>query len=428
MTKKAQPKRVLAFGFDKLGFVPPRDEVKENGYDLSFVHYAASASLGAADGVILPSGIFEQWEQRPTSGFENSSGLVGDVHAIAARTKELLHHSEEGGWICILLSQVRFGPRNEWADTDLAKSIISSFFDRVEAHDPIPNLQCKSDDFRTYLKEFGIAQTTLSQPKGNRTCRILATAGQKIVAAELGGKYFFLPLPSLEKDLKTLLKLTTLAVNALLAYKQKNDLYLPPWAETIQFKAELIAIQQLRELEQQVEQSRKDILAHNRYKGIVTTSGNALQEITTHILRTFFRLNLRDQEQYVEDAIIYNDSGTDAILVVEIKGVKGGLKREHVTQVEAHRDRLGILDSVPGLLIINDFMEIDGLEERKQKRFDQQHLNHAQKLNIKILRTSTLLEIMLGEEQNPERKELLLDLCVNANPLVLYTLASHTTQ
>ena len=80
----------------------------------------------------------------------------------------------------------------------------------------------------------------------------------------------------------------------------------------------------------------------------------------------------------------------------EIKGINGGLKREHINQVDSHRERLGLPTEIPGLLILNDFSDINGLQERKAKRFDQVHLGHADKLNIRILRTTTLLEIVVA--------------------------------
>ncbi len=102
----------------------------------------------------------------------------------------------------------------------------------------------------------------------------------------------------------------------------------------------------------------------------------------------------------------------------EIKGINGGLKREHINQVDSHRERLGLPTEIPGLLILNDFSDIDGLQERKAKRFDQVHLGHADKLNIRILRTTTLLEIVVALETERDRGSKLLQLCASGTPLV----------
>lgn len=134
------------------------------------------------------------------------------------------------------------------------------------------------------------------------------------------------------------------------------------------------------------------------------------------ILRDYFQLDLHSQEEFIEDAIIY--AGDKPSSVVEIKGVNGGLKRDHVNQVDSHRERLGIPPEVPGLLVINDFTDIDSLADRKAKSFEPMHVGHAEKLNIKILRTTTFLEIIRKFESERDRGQKLIQLCSHAKPMV----------
>jgi len=65
-------------------------------------------------------------------------------------------------------------------------------------------------------------------------------------------------------------------------------------------------------------------------------------------------------------------------------------------------------------------MEIEGLEQRSAKQFDAQHLKHAVDLNIRILRTTTLFELMLDIEhlQIQERAGRFLSTCSEAQPLL----------
>jgi hypothetical protein len=86
--------------------------------------------------------------------------------------------------------------------------------------------------------------------------------------------------------------------------------------------------------------------------------------------------------------------------------------------VDSHRERLGISPEVLGLLIINDFTDIDGLAERKAKAYDKLHVDHAEKLNIKILRTTTLIEIIRSFETEKERGEKFIQLCTIAKAIV----------
>lgn len=125
------------------------------------------------------------------------------------------------------------------------------------------------------------------------------------------------------------------------------------------------------------------------------------------------------RDNNIEDTLI-SSSSKEPIFVVEIKGVRGGLRREHVNQVDSHRERLGIPAEVPGLLILNDFMEIDGLEKREVKEFHSLQITHARNLNVRILRTTTLFRMMLECEQlDPDRRATaFLHACSDANPLV----------
>jgi len=161
----------------------------------------------------------------------------------------------------------------------------------------------------------------------------------------------------------------------------------------------------------------RQVVWHN-YKGILSASGEALRALVVQVLRDFFGLTLKSDEQYVEDGIIYDDLGMP-VFILEVKGVNGGLKREHVNQVDSHRELLGLCAEIPGLLILNDCMDMDGLEQRKKKEFDPMQLDHAKKLNVKILRTTTLIELMIEAESNPDRKNRFRRLCSEARPMVV---------
>jgi hypothetical protein len=214
-----------------------------------------------------------------------------------------------------------------------------------------------------------------------------------------------------------LIVLVTKCAEAILEYKQRNDLHLPGWVEAIEFQTESVLRNDVKKLEEEIIQRREELSKWRRYKGILSASGNALNGLVVEILREYFKLDLHSQEEFIEDAIIY--AGDKPLFVVEIKGVNGGLKRDHVNQVDSHRERLGFAPEVPGLLVINDFSDIDGLAERKAKTFDALHVNHAEKLNIKILRTTTFLEIVRRLESETDRGQKLIQLCLHAKPMVV---------
>lgn len=411
---KAKP-IIFAYGFDAAGFAIPTDPLETTKYQIRFVGYESTESLEDADGIITPSGIFEKFETHHSYGGGYTT-VDCDKDHLAKRTKEAVQLCRQGGWIVFLLRRVNM-ERENWRNTDLSKQFLSSFFYQTECHDPNPHVQCKSDEFSDYLHDFGISRTTFWNARDDHKPRALAVINNGgFVGAELVGKIFFLPLPSIKKAKPELIKLVTKCTEAVLEYKRRNDLHLPTWVENFEFQTEKKLHTEVVDLEKQIIQKQEELSKWRKYKGILSASGKSLNGLVVEILRDYFKLDLHSKEEFVEDAVIRD--GNKPLFVVEIKGVNGGLKRDHVNQVDSHRERLGISPEVLGLLIINDFTDIDGLAERKAKAYDKLHVDHAEKLNIKILRTTTLIEIIRSFETEKERGEKFIQLCTIAKPIV----------
>ncbi len=65
MAKRQQgdhPEKVVAYGFEKLGFTIPNEDVIGENFQIQWRSYTAPSSLEGADGVIIPQGIFEHFE------------------------------------------------------------------------------------------------------------------------------------------------------------------------------------------------------------------------------------------------------------------------------------------------------------------------------------------------------------------------------
>jgi hypothetical protein len=206
-------------------------------------------------------------------------------------------------------------------------------------------------------------------------------------------------------------------VEGVLEYKRKHDIFLPAWLTAIEFNSESRVKLEIQKIEGHLLRLNEDLGKWEKYKGILCTSGSNLNVIIVEILRDFFGLKIRSEEQYVDDAVIYDEKG-EPVFVIEVKGVNGGIKRDHINQVDSHRERLSLNSNIPGLLIINDFMDVEGFEQRKAKTFDAQNLTHAQNLNVKVLRAVTLFEMMLALEDQTDRKDRFLAACNATAPLV----------
>ncbi|MHA3773362.1 hypothetical protein ACXR0O_17655 [Verrucomicrobiota bacterium sgz303538] len=347
-----------------------------------------------------------------------------DQHRLAEREKQVFNAFSNGAWTCFLLQELDNGNGGQWAKTDLAKKVANSLFSSIADHNPTPHVYSKADEFREFFKTYGIARTTLGTPRDPAKTRTLAASenGASIFAAEFGSKIFFLPFKALHQISSELVPLLTSAVGSILSYKLRNDVYLPEWVEEIRFNTENTLDEQISRLEEQLVELKGTSALWRSYKGILCASGRGLSETVVSVLRSFWGLNLQSEEAYIEDAMIYDEKGTP-LFVVEIKGVNGGIKRDHINQVDSHRERLNLPEAVPGLLIINDFADEEGLQERKDKQIDRNHLDLALKQNVRVLRTTALLDLMLIAEQKeiPERTKTFFDVCNAGKPLVCAT-------
>jgi hypothetical protein len=407
---------ILAYGFDAFGFqIPSASLDLGEGRKLIYVSCHTDRNLADSDGVIMPSGLFES-EHNPKSYMSRRS-FIADEHHLAVREKQIFQLFEKNGWVAFLVGEIENGSSYEWSRTDLAKRVLNDAFGLVVNHDPNPHITCKVDEFRAYLDSYGINRTTFTKPKTNARLKVIATNGG-VVAGQVFGRVFFLPLPHLKGNSQELERAVQMCAIAVSAYRERNEIFLPGWVAALKFQAEVTLQHEEEAIERRLLEIREQRRELERHKAILSASGEQLRQQVLDVLREYFGLNVTGDDNNVEDAVIRD--GEHALYVVEVKGVRGGLKREHLNQIDSHRERLSLTADTAGLLIVNDFMEIEGLEQRSAKQFDAQHLKHAVDLNIRILRTTTLFELMLDIEhlQIQERAGRFLSACSEAQPLL----------
>src|SRR4030095_10101640 len=189
----------------------------------------------------------------------------------------------------------------------------------------------------------------------------------------------------------TLNLIATEVSSAILDYRQKRIAELPAWLDEFKFATEEKLGSEMEALQKQIADRQGQIQIWKDYKAILSTSGDILKERVVAILRGLFGLNVDAPEEFREDAKILDEHTSDAIAFVEMKGVKSGIKREHINQVDSHRERAGLSAMVPGLLIINNEMSVAGIKERFETTVPTEQIDHAKKLNVLIIRTIDLL-------------------------------------
>lgn len=105
------------------------------------------------------------------------------------------------------------------------------------------------------------------------------------------------------------------------------------------------------------------------------------------------KLKIHAADNFREDISILDANGQLAVLG-EIKGKSGGVKREYINQADSHRERAKLPEDFPTLLIINTHTRNTRTLQEKDKEIPSEQVKHAVKMNVLVLRTLDLLNLL----------------------------------
>src|SRR5581483_9274939 len=366
-----------------------------------------------AEGVIIPQGIFEK--------IDYSLGeykVEVDTDLLLERERQVHNLIKERKWVCFLISQIiDFLPDESGTrlirDTDLCKRLLNLYGVSRYPVDGFSSLQAKDDEFKLYIHNYGVAQTVLELSLAQDfESQAIAKAEDYIVAAELLNQLFFLPFHTTKRDSSTAKSIVVEVTQAILDYRQKRIVEIPAWADEFQFKSEENLYSEIGSLLEQLNERQSELQSWRDHKAILTTSGDILKNKLIRILENFFQLKIDPIDENREDAKIIDDGGNTLVLI-EAKGTKKGIKREHVNQVDSHRERNELSTSIPAVLFINNEMSVNRIEERLETKVPDEQIKHAKNLNILIVRTIDLLFLMRHVENRADRKDELMRLLLS---------------
>lgn len=184
---------------------------------------------------------------------------------------------------------------------------------------------------------------------------------------------------------------------------------LPTWTEQFSILNEKKHIQSKNSIEQKINKLNKDlkkqeVLIQNiqKYKRVLTASGDVLEEIINQVLSELGFV-LSDTELGRDDIIAkYNDID----VVAEIKGVKKSAAEKHAAQLEKWASTFlekNEHEAKP-ILIVNGYCEMP-LQERKEPVFPAQMLPFSTARNHALISTTQLLCLYIETKNNPSCKE-----------------------
>lgn len=395
-------RKYIFYGFERIGFTTPNANLQFREFEIEFCEYGNSETdWHKVEGLIVPSSIFETFEY---------NSVKTDEKTLLEIENEAHNLIRAGKWVAILAQHkftIDWGYDKTIYHTDLAKKIVKNFGSSISPiSTPFPVNETRLDQFRNYLKHYGVAKNRFSYD-GSYSGGVTIISGEwrKMHAYEQNQLLFVLPFHSNKKTENDLKKASSSILESICDYLVVKKVELPDWVNEFNFIKEEELTNQYKALSEQLENVENELKNHKEYKLSLTTTGENLREVVIKILQDFFNLKIDPIDNNLEDFKILNEESI--IVFGEVKGSKKGVKREHINQVDSHRERAEVDSSIPGLLIINNQMSLNSIEERNSTIIPSEHIKHAALLNIIVIRTIDLLNLMKQQEKENEKNLLI---------------------
>jgi len=359
--------------------------------DLHDVPLRHADSFLAFDGVVVLAGVFEKITIREFDGLDPPDVRCA-TSDLDRREREFYTLTNRGQPFVFLVQPIlhRLGYDTLKDHSDLFRRVISSLpleWDLLS--DTAANLQSRIPEFRSFVERYGAASVWF-QPsynyKGEAT--IIAGAERQFFGFEIRQRVFFLPCHKPQTHDEAV-QMAADAARAVIAYRRRMSEEMPEWAAEFQFTAEVELRDALNRNRKEAVRLEGELDAYTKRKGALCFRSEPLVDVVVSMLASVFGLRIESEEQCVEDARVL-DMDDNIIAVVEIKGISGSFTRQHVNQVDSHRERLKLPSATPALLIMNTKMAADSLAEKDEAPHPD-IIKKAVQDNVLLVRTLDLL-------------------------------------
>ncbi|MFC1679641.1 hypothetical protein ACFL2T_05475, partial [Elusimicrobiota bacterium] len=284
-------------------------------------------------------------------------------------------------------------------DTDLCKKFLNALGVGRRTVPGVTAVKPAASEFATFIEKYGVAHTVFqAMAPGTRERTVLAKSNHGVAGIEFGSSRFFLPFHTRKRSPDVALDVARLVIRAILDYRQKRQALVPEWVDIFKFKEEEVLLSAFDALLQKAHAVHEQIQRFRSHKAILTTSGEILREKTIAILQSFFEFKVDPIDQGREDGKILGDDGS-VLCLFEVKGTKKGVSRENINQTDSHRERNDLNPSTPAVLFINNQMHVADIQKRLAAGVADEHVKHAARGNITIVRTVDLLFLMKHLEE-----------------------------
>ena len=394
MTEK-QVYKILVYGIERKGLSAPSSELRDRNYILTFNDFRTESRFSEFDGVILFNGIFEEYKWRGDweGDYLNHSCERDELDK---RKNELRMLLKNGGFVCFILCEpfrdkIKGG---NFESTDLAKAfLLHRDFYRRDLDKRITNIRIVRDEFRQFLEPFGGASSYFINLNKNIKWRVVAYINREVVGMVLFDQVYSIPALLPQDTPERVQEYFHLLADAITSTAKKLEVEVPPWAQAFKFTEET-ELEERRELTNQELQSINGSLNRlERFKRILVWANEPLVDAVRYVLEEGFSFDINPVDEFKEDLKIVSEDG-ESLVLVEVKGVNRGVKREHINQADSHRERAGLPSHFPVALIINTHMKNARTIEEKDQQIASEQIRHASAANVLILRTLDLLKMV----------------------------------
>ncbi|MCK4447545.1 MAG: hypothetical protein KAW56_10750 [Candidatus Marinimicrobia bacterium] len=388
---------ILVYGIERVRLIPPENDIISHNYKLFFEPFDTKKRFSDFDGVILFQGIFEdyKYEQNMYGIFLND--YVCHKDELDKRCKEIDILIENQGFICFLLCSPFHdsdSTSRNYRKNDLSKIYLNypSFY-RKNYSQRTSWVKSKYNEFNKFLKFFGATNSYFVNLNKNIDLKIIAESGKQITGMILFNRFFFIPSLIPENMPENIEEYFTLLSEAITSTVNKLVFEIPEWINEFKFKKEIKYLTEKSVLQDRINKINDNIELYQRFKRILLLDGEVLVDAVVELFEKGLNLNVNKHDDLKEDIKILNKDN-NPIILGEIKGTNRGLKREHINQLDNHRERSDYPPEFPGILIINTHIKNSRNLKEKDKDIPKEQIKHAVKMNILLLRTLDLLRLL----------------------------------
>lgn len=178
-----------------------------------------------------------------------------------------------------------------------------------------------------------------------------------------------------------------------------QSVLIPDWLDEVEYHDETAQRARIKEIDEEMallDKEKKEIEGvlsnYQDIKSVLCSKDFELEKMTRHLLAKIVEVDEDFEDCKEED---FRFSYNDTLYLIEIKGSKGGLKRQHISKTYDHvqikadaMEDEGSISKLKGVLIFASQIE---LKPEERDPFPETQITIARKNDIAVLSTETLL-------------------------------------